>query len=68
MTTTAAGPDRALDTAAGGCCSPLAGTPLSAEDATSLATQLKSLADPTRLRLISLIQAHVGGEKCVCAS
>jgi ArsR family transcriptional regulator len=66
MTTTAAGPDRARDTAAPGCCSPLAGTPLSADEATSLATQLKALADPTRLRLISLILAHVGGEACVC--
>lgn len=27
---------------------------------------LKALADPVRLRLLSLIGAHEGGEACVC--
>jgi len=48
------------------CCTPLARTPLSAEGAASLAGLLKALADPTRLRLLSLIQSHEGGEACVC--
>jgi ArsR family transcriptional regulator len=40
--------------------------PLSAAAAAELAHLLKALADPTRLRLLSLIQAHEGGEACVC--
>jgi ArsR family transcriptional regulator, arsenate/arsenite/antimonite-responsive transcriptional repressor len=48
------------------CCSPLAREPLSAEAAAELAGILKAIADPTRLRLLSLIQAHEDGEACVC--
>ena len=48
------------------CCSPLAREPLSAEAAADLAGILRAIADPTRLRLLSLIQAHDDGEACVC--
>ncbi len=48
------------------CCTPLARTPLSAEGAADLAGLLKALADPIRLRLLSMIQSHEGGEACVC--
>src|SRR5437867_246818 len=48
------------------CCPPLLAEPLSAVDAEELATPLKALADPARLRILSLIQAHEGGEACVC--
>ena len=48
------------------CCTPLAHTPLSAQGAADLASLLKALADPTRLRLLSMIQSHEGGEACVC--
>ncbi len=48
------------------CCSALAHEPLSADAAVELAGTLKAIADPTRLRLLSLIQAHEGGEACVC--
>jgi ArsR family transcriptional regulator len=47
------------------CCSPLQREPLSAEDAQTLARTVKALADPARLRLVSLVAAH-GGEACVC--
>ena len=47
------------------CCSPLRREALSAEDAQVLAHTVKALADPTRLRLVSLVAAH-GGEACVC--
>ena len=47
------------------CCAPLQRAPLSAQDAQVLARTLKALADPTRLRLVSLVVAH-GGEACVC--
>lgn len=58
-------PERAPDPAAG-CCSPLTREPLSADDAARLAGLLKAVADPTRLRLLSLVYAHAGGEACVC--
>jgi ArsR family transcriptional regulator len=48
------------------CCSPLVGQPLSAAEAEQLAGVLKAVADPTRLRLLSLVAAHEGGEACVC--
>ncbi|MGE3795837.1 MAG: ArsR/SmtB family transcription factor [Dehalococcoidia bacterium] len=47
--------------------SPPATTPaLDADEATSLAAAFKALGDPVRLRLLSLIAAHEGGEACVC--
>jgi len=48
------------------CCPPLAREPLSAEQAELVAPQLKALADPVRLRLMSLVASHPGGEACVC--
>lgn len=45
---------------------PLVREPLSGDAAAELAVSLKALADPIRLRLISLIAGHVGGEACVC--
>lgn len=48
------------------CCTPIAGAPLDAEQAADLAHVLKALADPARLRLLSVIQAADGGEACQC--
>jgi ArsR family transcriptional regulator len=48
------------------CCPPLSAEPLSAEQAELVAPLLKALADPVRLRLMSLIASHPGGEACVC--
>ena len=48
------------------CCAPLAQQPLSDEQARQVAPLLKALADPVRLRLMSLIASHPGGEACVC--
>lgn len=48
------------------CCSPLAKEPLSAEAADRIAPLLKALADPVRLRLMSLVASHADGEACVC--
>lgn len=45
--------------------SPLAGQPVSRDDAERLAGVLKALADPTRLRLLSLVQASPRSEACV---
>jgi ArsR family transcriptional regulator, arsenate/arsenite/antimonite-responsive transcriptional repressor len=46
--------------------SPLAGEPIERADAERLAGVLKALADPARLRLLSLIQSSPDGEACVC--
>ena len=46
--------------------SPLAGEPIERADAERLAGVLKALADPARLRLLSLIQSATDGEACVC--
>lgn len=48
------------------CCTPVTGTPMSTEQAEEVATLLKALADPVRLRLVSLIAANADGEACVC--
>ncbi len=45
---------------------PLVGEPLGEEAATGLAQVFKALGDPVRLRLVSLIGAHQGGQVCVC--
>ena len=49
-----------------GCCSPLSREPLSGEQAVELSRLFKAMADPVRLRLLSLIASHEGGEACVC--
>ncbi|GAA1506682.1 ArsR/SmtB family transcription factor [Nocardioides humi] len=48
------------------CCSPVTREPLSAEAADRIAPLLKALADPVRLRLLSLVASHADGEACVC--
>jgi ArsR family transcriptional regulator len=48
------------------CCTPLAREPMSEQDATRVAPLLKALADPVRLRLLSMVLSHEGGEACVC--
>lgn len=52
--------------AADPCETSLCGDPLSQEQAGRLAPAFKALADPVRLRLLSLIASHAGGEACVC--
>lgn len=51
---------------AGVCCPPLTSAPLTAAAAEQLAGVLKAVAEPTRLRLLSLVAAHQGGQACVC--
>jgi ArsR family transcriptional regulator, arsenate/arsenite/antimonite-responsive transcriptional repressor len=48
------------------CCAPLLREPITAAQAADLARLFKALADPTRLRLVSMVAAHEGGEACVC--
>jgi ArsR family transcriptional regulator len=49
-----------------GCCSPLTAEVLTEDDATALAEALKVLADPARLRLLSLVASAESGEACAC--
>jgi ArsR family transcriptional regulator len=48
------------------CCPQVLAAPLGEDEAERLAGALKVLADPARLRLLSLIGAHPDGEACVC--
>ena len=48
------------------CCSPVTGGILTTGEAYQLARTLKALADPTRLRLLSMVAAHQSGEACIC--
>ena len=48
------------------CCSPLSAQPLTMEQAEQVAPLLKALADPVRLRLMSLVSSRAGGEACAC--
>jgi ArsR family transcriptional regulator, arsenate/arsenite/antimonite-responsive transcriptional repressor len=48
------------------CCSPLVGRVMTVAEAEALAGVLKAVAEPTRLRLVSLVAAHVDAEACVC--
>jgi len=52
--------------AADACCAPLAAAPLSAPQAEELAVRLKAIADPARLRLLSLLLASDRMEACTC--
>ncbi len=49
-----------------GCCAPVTGGVLDESDAGDLAAAFKVLADPARLRLLSLVAASGGGEACAC--
>lgn len=48
------------------CCGPLTGDVISPGDAEQLARKFKALAQPTRVRLLSLIAAHESREACIC--
>jgi ArsR family transcriptional regulator len=48
------------------CCTVLVREPITAGQAEKLARTLRALAEPTRLRLVSMVAAHEGGEACVC--
>jgi ArsR family transcriptional regulator len=48
------------------CCPPVLRSSLGEEEAERLAAALKVMADPARLRLVSLIAAQPSGEACQC--
>ncbi len=53
-------------TDAAACCSPLVREPMDQAEAEQLAHTMKALADPARLRLLSIVAAADGAEACVC--
>jgi len=55
-----------IETNADLCCPPLLAAPLDEDDAAELAGLLKALADPARLRLVSIVAAAPAGEVCAC--
>ena len=48
------------------CCTAMLRTRLGRDDAETLATAFKAIADPGRLRLLSFIAGQPGAEACVC--
>ena len=58
--------EAAVDVSAVACCAPLARETITAADAEVFARRLKALADPVRLRLVSIVAASEGQEACVC--
>lgn len=48
------------------CCPSVLTSPLSAREATELATAFSALADPVRLQVLSILAAADAGEVCVC--
>lgn len=48
------------------CCAPITRESISGENAESLSRSLKALADPARLRILSMVAAHEDAEACVC--
>jgi len=48
------------------CCPPIGDGPLGETDAAELAKGFGALADPARLRILSLLASAADGEVCVC--
>jgi ArsR family transcriptional regulator len=55
-----------LDVSAPICCAPVAAGPMDEDAALELALRLKALADPTRVRIVSMLLAAPGTEICTC--
>lgn len=48
------------------CCSPVAAGPVEDDAALQIALRLKALADPVRVKLVSLLFSSPDGEVCSC--
>jgi DNA-binding transcriptional ArsR family regulator len=53
-----------VDVSAPVCCSPVAAGPLNDDAALEIALRLKALADPVRVKLVSLLFSSQSGEEC----
>jgi ArsR family transcriptional regulator len=61
-----AAPRTKVDKSAEGCCASVVNAPLDVSEADQLATTFSALADPVRLRVLSILAAAPDGEVCVC--
>lgn len=52
-----------IDISAPVCCAPVAAGPMSDDDALKVALRLKALADPARVKIMSLLFASSAGEE-----
>lgn len=57
---------QAIQNSSAARCLPAAGHTLPVSDAGAAARVFKALADPNRLRLLSLVKASESGDRCVC--
>jgi ArsR family transcriptional regulator, arsenate/arsenite/antimonite-responsive transcriptional repressor len=48
------------------CCPSVLSAPLNVDDATEMSRGFSALADPVRLRVLSMLAASPDGEVCVC--
>lgn len=55
-----------IDTTSPICCPPLAAAPMDNDVALEVALRLKALADPARVRLLSVLLSTDAGEVCTC--
>ena len=55
-----------LDVSAPICCAPLAAGTMDEADALEVALRLKALADPVRVRLLTMVMSAPTGEACNC--
>jgi ArsR family transcriptional regulator len=55
-----------VDISAPVCCAPVAAGPVDDEAALEIALRLKALADPVRVKLVSLLFSSADGEVCGC--
>ena len=55
-----------VDISAPVCCSPMAAGPVGDGVALEIALRLKALADPVRVKLVSLLFSSAGGDMCSC--
>jgi ArsR family transcriptional regulator len=53
-----------IDTTSPICCAPVSAAPLTDGDALEIALRLKALADPVRIKLMSILLTAEGGEAC----
>jgi ArsR family transcriptional regulator, arsenate/arsenite/antimonite-responsive transcriptional repressor len=55
-----------VDVSAPVCCAPVAAGPTGDDAALEIALRLKALADPVRVKLMSLLFSSSAGEECSC--
>ena len=55
-----------VDISAPICCAPVSAAPLDDDTALQIALRLKALADPVRIKLVSILLTDTGDGTCTC--